>query len=343
MLDENLTVAFVWFGADGAPVCNNDRFPFWHNIQYHATRYRCTVIYCWSSPTAIERSPFPPDSDSTNVTAVDFRHNWDRSGHIDQLKTIASKIDYMKVQIALNCKTSSCFATTYVLIMDMDCVIDAVDLAEMARQNRYLEPFFDRNVTMLYCSINDHEFDSYIENYATLINRKARFFGRHHHVRVAHEHDTEQNCYIYAQYLNIVHLYYALYHSYTFPERVQDLDYKNCVELRFRRGSSWSEPKKKQACRYKYIYDKTKPPVFAFLALDDQLRAAIRTDKRSVVCDLLLELKRLDYDFKSSFDWCNHQQKLGNVAGVLLDRLPDFDLSSMYDFILPIQYYIKKY
>ncbi|AAC70295.1 LdOrf-109 peptide [Lymantria dispar multiple nucleopolyhedrovirus] len=331
---DDLTLVFVWYRPDGAAVYNTDRFPFWHNIRYHARRYPCVLVYCFDAPGA---PPVPAGEEAAGVVAVDFREQWDRRGRIDALQTTASKIDYIKLTIVMNCDRA-CIATDFVLLMDMDCSVDEVRSDRMASHNRRLEVFFDRSVAKLYDNVGRFEFDSYIENYATLVNRRAPFFQSHHHVVVTSERDTGQNCYMYAQYLNVVHLYYALFHAYTFPPDVRDLVYENSVKLRFRRGASWTD--RPRAAVYKYVYDSALEPEFAAQSLDGRLMAAILKGDDDETRRLALELRRLDYDFGSQFDWSNGRQKFANVAGVLVDRRPDFDFDR-YQFLLPVRYFSK--
>ncbi|ADD73814.1 ORF105 [Lymantria xylina nucleopolyhedrovirus] len=331
----DLTLVFVWYRPDGAAVFNTDRFPFWHNVQYHARQYRCVLVYCFDAPH-VDASPVPAGAETAAVVTVDFRDQWDRHGRIDALQTTASKIDYIKLTIVLNCDRA-CITTDFVLLMDMDCSVDEVNFDRIMSCGRRLEVFFDRSVGQLYDNIGRFEFDSYIENYATLVNRRAPFFQSHHHVVATPERDTGQNCYMYAQYLNVVHLYYALFHAYTFPPDARDLVYENSVKLRFRRGASWSALPRRAAV-YKYVYDSALEPEFVAQSLDDRLMAAILKGDDDEVRRLALELRRLDYDFQSAFDWSNGRQKFTNVAGVLVDRRPDFDFDH-YQFLLPVKYF----
>lgn len=250
-----------------------------------------------------------------------------------------NKIDYMKLQFILN---SNIVPETFVLLMDMDCqLVDCHNLKvdKLKKIQYHLSPYTDSSTKCLYRPMSSYDkynnsFDSYIENYATFINKTLPFFKPWHGVDIRIENETNQ-FFIYAQYLQIVQLYMSIFHQRALPAMYEDYKIET-PKLTFHRGSSYLEEYDDE---YKYEYDYKKPAVFGRESLTDKLyMALISGQNHKKIKYMLHNLHRLEYNFQSKFRWSNSLQCHVNVCGVIEDRCNEFDFTGV-EFVKPIKMY----
>ncbi|AGR56856.1 apsup [Hemileuca sp. nucleopolyhedrovirus] len=327
-------IVFVWYHPDSF-VYNTYQYPFWHNVQYHALKYNCYLVYCIED----ERNVVFPKVNNLhyiNLKTPQLMRT------IERLRNMPCIIDYIKLQMLYN--ETIVEKENLLFVMDMDCTVESVDWDTINKCNRYLEPFFDRSVSQLYEKTSSSlGFQSYIENYAMLLNRKIerpstilQSYNIDLDMITAKQNLNYENNYIYYQYVLLVQLYYRDRHAFLFPNKVADLQFENCVTINFRRGNSWREI---IVSEYDYEYDANEKPSFD-VCLTSQLYLAILDKDEDKINTIVQKLKSLNYNFASKFQWSNSMQKYTNVAGVLKDRIKTYDFFKK-DFLLPITLYDK--
>ncbi|QHB21759.1 ac113 [Artaxa digramma nucleopolyhedrovirus] len=337
-------IVFVWFHRDQF-VYNTYEFPFWHNVQHHALHHKCYLLYYIENDNKqqlvneMSSSSLAPRTNvcQQNLILVNFKLTRHASAmrQIDD-DNVACKIDYMKLQVLLDKRLIE--NEKILLVMDMDCVVRKIYTKAISVSERYLEPFFDRSVNRLYNRTSRMDFDSYIENYAVLINRNYPFltsFQKFEIVLPTAKDKHLPNNYIYSQYLLMVHLYYTIFHNFSFPDNVKKLQYVNSVDLTYNRGGSW---KSEIVQRYKYDYDVAVEPIFGNVCLCTQIYMAILHKDVQKIDQLIEELRNKKYNFCSRFNWSNSKQQYTNMAGVLIDKIPTYDFTKR-PYLLPIYVY----
>ncbi|ACO53546.1 unknown [Euproctis pseudoconspersa nucleopolyhedrovirus] len=315
-------VVFVWWHQRQF-VYNTYEFPFWHNVQHHALKHRCYVLYYIEDDDVENKQNV---ENLNNLTMVDFKRT--RHAHtVCQINNVACKIDYIKLSLLLDDRLLQ--NEQMLLVMDMDCVVKNIDSDAIAASKRYVEPFFDKSIRRLYNATGRVDFDSYIENYAMLINRTRPFLNEYQKFSVAVPANANNN-FVFSQYLLIVQLYYTIAHNFSFPADVEDLKFVNSINLSFSRGGSWKCGVTKQ---YSYHYDVKIAPIFGNVCLCTQMRVAILKNDVKKIDQLLERLNELGYNFKSRFGWSNSKQQYVNLAGVLDDKNHNYKNKQ---YLLPI-------
>ncbi|AJK91784.1 ORF123 [Spodoptera frugiperda granulovirus] len=325
----DFAIVSVWYNKNKF-IYNTAIHPFWHNVLYNSLFHKYYVLYYVEDETFTNFA-------SKHVTFINFK-NHESSVHMNQLKLPANKIDYMKLQFILD---SDMVPEKYVLLMDMDCQMqwNSIDIDGIRNTKYRLNLYTDKSTKLLYHPLFNmdnykNSFNSYIENYATLINKDNPFFKPYHGVAVR-VHDETNNHYMYQQYLQIVQLYMCIFHQYAIPKYLED--YKlddNIVPLTFHRGGSYMTYKHE----YKYEYDYRERPRFGMPTLTTKLNHKITDKALDQIKELLFELHRLDYNFQSKFDWSNSKQCYTNVCGYIQDRCKEFDFSDV-EFVKPIKFF----
>ncbi|ABY65822.1 hypothetical protein [Orgyia leucostigma nucleopolyhedrovirus] len=327
-MSNQLSLVFVWYHRDEF-VFNTHKFPFWHNIQYHSQHYRCYVLYYIEDLTTdLVFDPTWPKA--TNVHLVNFKTASKYSHNLMTIKHKECRIDYMKLQLILD--PSILAHERLLLMMDMDCTITNVDWKCVRESPRYLEPFFDKTVSSLYASHSMiyGAFESYIENYAVLLNRNKYFFTGNLNLKI--NLNDDHNNVMYAYYVAVVRYYYKTIFKFVFPNKFENMRFKNSVNLEFRRGNSYNVGPTRL---YDYVYNPRQKPVFEDTNLCIQLFTKIINRDFQEIDKLITRLRELNYDFQSKFEWSNSKQHYTNVAGVLLDRLITYNFTGK-SFLLPI-------
>ncbi len=336
----DLALVSVWYNKDKF-IYNTTCNPFWHNILYYSQYFKYYILYYVEN----ESSAKIPTAEGP-VKFINFK-NYPESKNVTKLKHVMNKIDYMKLQFIFN---SDIVPETFVLLMDMDCQLTTaaelkMDNLKKVKQQYYLTPYTDSSTKFLYRPMSNYvkygnSFDSYIENYATFINKTQPFFKPWHGVDIRVENETNQ-FFMYAQYLQIVQLYMSIFHQYALPAMFDDYRILNPIQLTFHRGSSYKEDYYYED-EYKYEYDYRKPAVFGKQSLTDKLYVALISGRQDhkIIKYMLHNLYRLSYNFQSKFRWSNSLQCYVNVCGVIEDRCNDFNFTGV-EFVKPIKMYGK--
>nr|AGS47939.1 putative 20.3 kDa protein [Ectropis obliqua nucleopolyhedrovirus]QWV59642.1 hypothetical protein EONV_gp090 [Ectropis obliqua nucleopolyhedrovirus]UYO72887.1 hypothetical protein EONV-gp090 [Ectropis obliqua nucleopolyhedrovirus] len=316
-------LVFVWYHKNEF-IFNTDCYPFWHNIQYHALKYKCYVLY------HIENGNVTlPLND--NVYFINFKDT-KYFRNLQKLSCNINKIDYMKLTLLMD---DTLLDNQQILfVMDMDCVIGMIDYDALTKSKKYMEPYFDKSIKKLYAYRTGPSFDSYIENYAMLIDRRNKFL-QPYQLFTLDFNDSINNT-IYKQYVLMVILYYSIQFQYCFPASVSQLVFTNCVDVKFKRGATW---KLKIKNKYKYLYSIENVPNFDNECLTNTLLKAIYDSDYDSIDKLIDKLHSLDYDFKSKLYWSNEMQCYTNVAGMLqhLNNVKDILKNKLY--VLPVVKY----
>lgn len=249
MTKRQFALLFVWH-HDNQFVCNTDEYPFWHNIEYHARRYKCIVLYCVESDGSLQLPV------CKNIKLINYKKAYPHyyGNCVDSIVTRAGKIDYMKVTAMLNPHLLD-VAYNYLLLMDMDCVVQSVQWKQLSTDTYCFEPFYDSQIKWLYSPKSGQQnFDSYLENYATLIRVKQ--VQQHRKELILHCVDfltmkANDNFMVFKNYINMIIKVYLQFYNYTFPINFEDNTMKPCVNLTFRRGGSW-KTQLPPVCNYVY-------------------------------------------------------------------------------------------
>ncbi|ANF29684.1 ORF_36 [Catopsilia pomona nucleopolyhedrovirus] len=342
-LHKRFALLFVWH-HDNQFVCNTHTFPFWHNIQYHSREFDCILVHCIENDNG-DNNKRVQTLAFENIISIDFKQNYRKAYNdcIKKTKRRACKIDWMKLIIMLDPQSLN-VPYEYLLLMDMDCVVQSIDWRALFTRNYCYEPFYDSSVDVLYATKRNDcaNFDSYLENYATLIRTKQvlkheSYLNLHRANVLA---DTgDYNSSLFKQYIKMIcNIYFDVY-NYKIPQLYKDLTLTPCVSLSFRRGGSW-KIKRLDWPRYDYVYNYNVKPSFFETNLCRQLYALILTSSNVTddVYAAIENLKRLNYDFSSKFEWSNSLQCYVNVYGVLCDRYCRFDVSN-HTYLLPLKMY----
>lgn len=332
---KDFALVSVWYHKNKF-IYNTTCYPFWHNILYHAQFYKYYVLYYVEQECAVNIPYAGP------VKFINFRQH-SASQNMCKLKEVYNKIDYMKLQFLFNCDIVT---EKHLLLMDMDCQLTSLVIDEdRIRSNKYfLTPYIEPKCKYLHepRSPFDHHcnsFNSYIENYAVLINKNNDFFDNHHGVSVTVENETNE-FFMHAQYIQIVILYMCIRHQYAMPTLLANYNIESVVPLTLYRGASYD----KFRDEYVYEYDYRKPAEFGKPSLTKLLYRAILSNVCQDELKLMLHnLKRLGYDFKSKFEWSNSLQCKVNVYGCIEDRYKvPFNYSGV-EFVLPLVKFEDKY
>ncbi|AVA31132.1 ac112/ac113 [Oxyplax ochracea nucleopolyhedrovirus] len=329
---DKLALLFVWYHKQNF-ILNTHKFPFWHNIQYHSKHFDCIVVYCVENDKELTLPTFE------NVTFVNFKKNF--SSHYDysvkEIINLACKIDYMKMCLILNVdllKTNY----EYLQLMDMDCIVKNIYWNRLYDGKYCFEPFYDKTISNLIGFKFNYNFDSYIENYATLIRVKLmdlneiffEFYKQQLFVIKANKNSD-----LYENYIKFVRSVYFNLYNFKFPDESGNLKLLPCVDMEFRRGGSWKDEIIKPL--YDYVYDYNVKPEFPKFDLCCKIYRMIlfETDLNKIYL-VIKKLKDLNYDFSSQFEWSNSLQCNVNLYGVLCDRIENFDVSN-FQYLLPLK------
>lgn len=345
-MDQELALVFVWYHETNF-VYNFPPYPFWHNVLYLATSHDAYLVYYVDN----ESSPLPQIPQSCKrLKCLNFKHLYseEKLTKLKNFKLKCNKIDYMKMQLVIDQqrhfrRQSFSLPSTdvvdndykYILFLDMDCSLPTpIDWTRMEKSCRHLEPFFDSSVDHLI-EYQGNLWDSYLENYAMLINRhntKPIEFDFEENIRMRYDED-EDACFMLLVFHNYIKAYYQQHHKFEFPQKFSDLKFINSIHVKFRRGGSWKQGILEKPT-YNYIFDPNqKPPFSKSVRLDLQLGEIIdrqidfmgRTTTKfsymemSMIQDLLQQLQALNYDFKCKFKWSNKRQKYINLYAALQD------------------------
>lgn len=328
----DFAIVSVWYHKNEF-IYNTTRCPFWHNILYHSQFYKYYVIYYLEDDSFFNTLNVGP------VKFINFK-NFEASKNIARLKRAANKIDYIKLHVVLN---SDIVPETHLLLMDMDCQIQStgVDMKRLQNNKYRLTPYTDPSVPTLYFDLSyDDEmisFNSYLENYAVLINKTRKFFKNYHTVSVRIEGETNDH-FMFAQYLQIIQLYFCIFHQYALPPLVKEYNIKDVIPLKFNRGGSYFKHK----MEYVYEFNFREPAVFNSPTLTYQLYMELISNKNEEkIKTLLHELRRLKYDFNSEFVWSNSLQCDVNVCGCIEDRVKNFNYDEV-EFVKPLKMFNVK-
>ncbi|ACH69504.1 hypothetical protein PsunGV_gp154 [Pseudalatia unipuncta granulovirus] len=325
----------VWYNKDKF-IYNTTCHPFWHNILYYSQYFKYYVLYYIENESEAKIPPVGP------VKFINFK-DYAESKNVSKLKHVMNKIDYMKLHFIFNSKI---VPETFVLLMDMDCQLSEchnLKFDKLKNIQYYLTPYTDSSTKCLYRPMSSYDkyensFDSYIENYATFINKTKPFFQPWHGVDIRVENETNQ-FFMYAQYLQIVQLYMGIFHQHALPTLYKNYKISNPIKLTFHRGSSYRGENDDE---YKYEYDYRKPAIFGKQSLTHQLYIAIISEEdQETIKNMLHNLHRLGYNFESKFHWSNSLQCDVNVCGVIEDRCVKknkFDYTGV-EFVKPIKMY----
>lgn len=328
----DFAIMSVWYNKNKF-IYNTTVYPFWHNVLHHSQFHKYYVLYY------VDDETFTSFSNTERVTFINFKKH-ESSVYMDKLKLPANKIDYMKLQFILN---SDMVPEKYVLLMDMDCQMmwNSINITDIRNTKYRLNLYTDKSTKLLYepqlsMDIYKNSFNSYIENYATLINKDNGFFKPYHGVTVRVQDETN-NHYMYQQYLQIVQLYMCIFHQYAIPKRL--VDYKlddNIVPLTYHRGGSYTMFKHE----YIYEYDYKQRPQFGLPSLTTKLKRIVLHEVRpEEIKQLLRELYRLKYNFQNKFEWSNSAQCYTNVCGFLNDRCQSIIDFTDIEFVKPIRFF----
>jgi len=325
---EKFAIVSVWYHKNKF-VYNNCVYPFWHNVQYHSKKYDYIVLYYIEDMSRVIMPTPQPDERIKLINYADMFIG-DVDINMSRLRKKANKIDYMKLKVIFN---AADFNYEHVLLMDFDCNIVAdFDMEKAAASKFYIEPYYDASIKFKYSLTTNNMFDSYIENYAALINCNNVFF---HPIQCVNVHVDKENgnCYMLAQYIQIVQLYYCTFHEYSLPNRYEDLTLDNSILLSYNRGSSWY--KEVDCCNYDYIYNANEKPEFYQEPLTRQLYCMLLKKNENEAKKIILQLKELNYEFRQKFEWSNSLQKTTNVLGVIMDRYENFNLTGVEFIMFP--------
>jgi hypothetical protein len=322
-------IVSVWYHKNKF-VYNDYIYPFWHNVQYHSKKYDYIILYYIEDASTVVLPTQRPDE---RITLINYDNMFigDASANLSRLKKKANKIDYMKLKVIFNAPE---FNYEHLLLMDFDCtIVSDFNMERVSMSKFYIEPYYDANVKFKY-SLMNKLFDSYIENYATLINCNNVFF---HPIQCVNVHVDKENgnCYMLAQYIQIVQLYYCIFHEYSLPNRYEDLTLDNSILLSFHRGNSWHVGADEFAREYDYVYSADEKPAFDKEPLTHQLDRMLLTDNKNEAKKIIFQLKDLNYDFRQKFKWSNSLQRKTNVLGVIMDRCKTFDLTDIEFIMFP--------
>ncbi|AUF81584.1 ac112 [Malacosoma neustria nucleopolyhedrovirus] len=325
---KKFAIVSVWY-HENKFVYNNCVYPFWHNVQYNSKKYDYIVLYYIEDMSEVILPSLRPDERIKLINYADMFIG-DVSVNMNRLRNKANKIDYMKLKVIFN---ATDFDYEHVLLMDFDCNIVADFNMEKASVSKfYIEPYFEPNIKFKYTLARNNMFNSYIENYATLINCNNVFF---HPIQCVNVHVDKENgnCYMFAQYIQIVQLYYCIFHEYSLPNRYEDLTLDNSILLSYNRGNSWNN--EAINCNYDYIYDANEKPAFDREPLTRQLYYMLLNKNETEAKKIIFQLKELNYDFREKFEWSNSLQNTTNVLGVIMDRCESFNLTGIEFIMFP--------
>ncbi|AGA16262.1 hypothetical protein [Thysanoplusia orichalcea nucleopolyhedrovirus] len=120
MAEQNLALLFVWYNERHF-VFNTNEFSFWNNVEYHSQRYKCIVLYCVETDQSLKLPV------CENVILINYKKAYAHyyANCTENIVRRAGKIDYIKVTAMLNPHLLG-VAHDYLLLMDMDCVVQTV-------------------------------------------------------------------------------------------------------------------------------------------------------------------------------------------------------------------------
>ncbi|AKN80962.1 hypothetical protein [Lonomia obliqua multiple nucleopolyhedrovirus] len=331
--NKKFTLLFVWYHMYRF-IFNTDMFPFWHNVQYHAKRFNCVILYCIERNEDALKLP-----KLKNVTFINFKTNFPAhyAHSVQNITKQAGKIDYMKLcamlnPVLLNVKYS------HLQLMDMDCVVQNVSWSKLFNRSYCYEPFYDSTMKTL------SRLDSYLENYATLI--RTKFVYKNSKILNAYKSDllticVDNNYVLYKFYIDMIIDVYLQCYGYKMPESIENVTLSTSIKMSFRRGNSWQLDIEALPA-YDYIYNSNTKPIFKQFNLCQELYLLILNYEGDAthIYQIIEKLKRLNYNFSSKFDWSNQLQCYVNIYGVICDRIKNFNVSN-YEYILPLKTYNK--
>ncbi|QKE44474.1 hypothetical protein Yalta_027 [Yalta virus] len=331
---DSFVIISVWYHPNKF-VFNTHKYPFLHNIQYHATKYKYVLLYFIEDESDIS---IPTDD---NVTYINFKTEF--ASHFKTASSFihkANKIDFMKNILIQECKNIN---FDYILCMDMDCEITDIDEPKLLKEDKFITFFYDASTKLLKLKRSNF-LDSYIENYAFLINNKI--FNEDVNFRnEIFKTELESNCFMYEQFLNFIIDYYKKEVQFNFPLSCRETVLPTQpITIKFERGGSWRDDRNHEI--KKYVYNMNKRPIYG--RDREELYLAILTNKTDKIIDLLKDFIYLEYDFESLFQWSNSLQSYVNLYGIIIDRVRDinkFNQISSLDFPKKIIKFIdsKKY
>ncbi|ABQ52063.1 hypothetical protein SlGVgp120 [Spodoptera litura granulovirus] len=323
---DKFAIVSVWYHKNEF-IYNTKKFPFWHNVLYNSTQYKYYIVHHVESEITLPQCE--------NIQFVSFDEVCPRH-EMHRLQNVVNKINYMKLMVLFNPN----FATEErLLLMDMDCNIVRVDQLRLLRSPLYLEPFFNPICEQLYEYRSSYDayrnsFDSYVEMYAMLINKRNRFFQPMHGVNVVTDNETNE-FFMISQYMNILQLYMCMFHNYPLPHNVCDINIPKCIVLTFSRNHSFSLHNKDDALNL--CSDIHTPPVFQDVnCYLRRLISAKDPNKIEEITRILHTLRTFSYNFTSIFASSDIQDSYVNLYGYLVENYGDaFD---HLDFIKPVMY-----
>ncbi|AIU41332.1 ac112 [Sucra jujuba nucleopolyhedrovirus] len=330
--DDKLCIVFVWY-HEKSFVYNTYEFPFWHNIQFHSIAHECYVLYAIDDTTAVQW----PNTNPTNVRLINFKKG-QHEENLDKLKRKSCKIDYIKLALLLDETLIEC--EKRFLVMDMDCTVQQIDWIKYHNQpvKYYVRPFFDYTIKHLYQRVSESSYDSYIENYAMLVDRRTHFLKSYQKFTLDFN-DAHDNSHMYNQYLLLIQLYYSIHHKYVFPSELTKGE--TCwddatIRINFQRGASWNRLlNTPDAFQYRYHYIYKEPPLLGRTCLLTQIFVETINKNVNGVNQLANKLFKLNYNFQNKYRWSNSQQSFTNLAGFIIDHIKNFNFDDK-PYMLPI-------
>lgn len=327
---ESVNLVTVWYN-ETKPIYNNIEYPFLHNLEYHSLKYKVFVLYYIDNDENIRMK-----TKSKNIFFLNMKKVLPEFCKRFKDKTIsnAEKIDYIKLCAIKN--LDKLFGSDLILMMDMDCEVVKINQDYFKESERFIEPVFEREVKLLKRVEYSGGFDSYIENYALLINPKSPFrsFISLEKYFIVKDLKKSNNCLYYSSWIDMIYDYYQDAHGFIFPEKIKDLNFKSSLVINYERGGSWFKQHEDES----YEYNPRGKPIFS--RDRSELTAAIYFQDFEKILTMIKMFKENNYNFKRKFGWSNSLQVYVNLKGFIIDKIENFDFNGL-DFLGRIQTFKK--
>ncbi|ARF02829.1 SWPV1-270 [Shearwaterpox virus] len=299
----SVELIYVWYN-DNIFIVDTVYYPFLSNLKFNSNDRKCHVFYYVKNNVSI------PQIKEKNIYLYDFSIYFDTETLIlNSLNNIAQKIDFMKLIILTNVY-NIINTQKDLLLIDFDCYITYI-----SKKIYNLEPFYCTNNKYLKVVEYD-EIDSYIENYATRIDKIGSDRMKDMLDISTIDTNNDTNSYIYNIYIDIIVKYFKKYHNFVFPELFKDMSLDCSISLSYNRGGSWK----------KDSYDYEEGP-FWIIKYSKPFNKKIKTDiqlsilKRELHSFKCLLLSELNFPFDMNMYWINSKQRYGTLKEYILDRI----------------------
>ncbi|ALA62534.1 hypothetical protein [Turkeypox virus] len=327
-----MNLIYVWY-SDKHFIIDSLYFPYMSNLLYNSRYRRCYVFYYVDSSDSGNFRDIADD----NIYYYDFGNVFPKyTMEMSSLKNIAQKIDFMK--IVLLCHAFEVLREEDdLMLLDFDCHILSV------KNKIYnFEPFYCKDVTSLEVLV-DNEADSYIENYATRIDRLGsyRLLQIFIDIKDNYINGSNSNSLIYALYISMTVRYFKQYHDYDFSTVYKDMRLISSVDITYSRGSTWKNTNNGYndnpywVIKYKRPFNKE---------IKDKIYEFILFNKFLELYNILYE--EINFPYNYNIFWLNNKQRNGTLKEMVYERIPSGEQSiyiSLIDRIYKKQQLYAKY